>query len=227
MSMMEYKIKTYEEALKVIEKIGLLPLAPLIPDFPSLNSITSKDDWYSESEFDPWIWRTRFSSDGVAGYGKFIKKKSILISHQLLPYMKKVLGYQESVEERYFSGNITKEAFNLYKIIREEEGIDTRALRSKADMKDKDQKKIFDNALVELQGTMDIVISGIQEKKNADGEKKGWSSTSFETYESWATRNHVETISLDREEAKNYLLVHFTNVCNSNESLKNLEKVLN
>ena len=39
--MMDYKIKTYEEAIKVIEEIGLLPLAPLIPDFPSLNSITS------------------------------------------------------------------------------------------------------------------------------------------------------------------------------------------
>ena len=36
---------------------------------------------------------------------------------------------------------------------------------------------------------MDIVISGIQEKKNATGEKNGWSSTAFETYDSWASRN--------------------------------------
>lgn len=224
---MEYKVKTYEEAIKVIERIGLLPLSPLIPDYPSLNTITSEDYWHSETEFDPWIWRTRFSSDGVAGYGKFIKKKSVLVSRQLLPYMKIVIGYPESVEERYFNGNVTKEAFNLYKMIsQEEEGIDTRALRTKADLKEKDKKKIFDNALVELQGTMDIVISGIQEKKNVAGEKNGWSSTAFETYDSWATRNKIDTFNIDREIAKEYLLNHFIDVCSSNESVKKLEKIL-
>lgn len=223
---MEYKVKTYEEAIKVIERIGLLPLAPLLPDYPSLNSITSEDCWHSETEFDPWIWRTRFSSDGVAGYGKFIKKKSVLVSRQLLPYMKEILGYHESVEERYFNGNVSNEAFNLYKIISQEEGIDTRELRAKADLKEKEKKKIFDNALVELQGTMDIVISGIQEKKNAAGEKNGWSSTAFETYDSWATRNKIDIINTDREGAMKYLKVHFSNVSSSIESVKKLEKIL-
>ena len=208
-----------------MREFGLLPLAPLIPDFPSLNSITSQEDWHSETEFDPWIWRTRFSSDGVAGYGKFIKKKSILVSRQLLPYMKKVLGYHESVEERYFSGSVSREALILYKIISQEEGIDTRALRTKADMKEKDKKKLFDNALVELQGTMDIVISGILEKKNAAGEKNGWSSSAFETYDSWATRNKIDPIQMDKEGAKNYLIAHFENVCGS-ESVKKIKKIL-
>ncbi|CAM3829459.1 hypothetical protein GCM10009865_05710 [Aeromicrobium ponti] len=35
--MVEYNVKTYEEAINVIEEVGILPLAPLIPDFPSLN----------------------------------------------------------------------------------------------------------------------------------------------------------------------------------------------
>jgi uncharacterized small protein (DUF1192 family) len=223
--MMEYKVKTYEEAVKVIEEIGLLPLSPLIPDFPSLNSITSQDSWHSETEFDPWIWRTKFSTDGVAGYGKFIKKKSVLVSRTLLPYVKKVLGFNESIEERYFNGKVSKEAFNLYKIISLEEGIDTRSLRTKADLKEKDKKKIFENALLELQGTMDIVISGIQEKKTVDGEKNGWSSTAFETYDSWASRNNIDIIDMDKDEAKKYLIDHFSNIC-SDDSVKKLEKIL-
>lgn len=222
---MEYKVKTYEDAVKVIEEIGLLPLSPLIPDFPSLNSITSPDSWHSETEFDPWIWRTKFSTDGVAGYGKFIKKKSVLVSRKLLPYVKIVLGFNESIEERYFNGKVSKEAFNLYKIISLEEGIDTRALRSKADLKEKDKKKIFENALLELQGTMDIVISGIQEKKSVHGEKNGWSSTAFETYDSWASRNNIGIIEMDKDEAKKYLIDHFLHVC-SNDSVKKLEKIL-
>ncbi|MFJ8064030.1 hypothetical protein ACIQYS_05325 [Psychrobacillus sp. NPDC096426] len=217
-------MKTYEEAIGVIEEIGLLPLAPLIPDFPSLNTITSPEYWHSESEFAPWIWRTRFSTDGVAAYGKFIKKKSVLVSSQLLPYIKKVLGYTESIEERYFNGNVSKEAFEINKIIGQEEGIDTRALRIKAGLKERDKKKIFDNALLELQGSIDIVISGIQVKKNAEGEKNGWSSTAFETYDSWAVRNTIDVINKDKEDARKYLLSFFSNIC-SDESIKKLEKI--
>jgi len=221
---MEFKIKTYDEAVTVIEKMGILPLAPLIPDFPALNTITSAEDWHSETEFDPWIWRTKFSTDGVAGYGKFIKKKSVLVSRELLPYVKAVLGYTEPVEERYYNGNVSTEAFTLYNIISEEEGIDTRTLRAKAGLKATDKKRIFDNALLELQGTMDIVISGIQEKTDEAGEKNGWSSTAFETYDSWANRNRIERIATGKDAASDHLLSYFSKIC-SPASLKKLEKI--
>ena len=73
---------------------------------------------------------------------------------------------------------------------------------------------------------MDIVISGIQEKKNIDGEKNGWrsASTAFETYDSWASRNKITNIDSSREDAKKYLIAHFSNVC-SNESLTRFEKI--
>lgn len=222
--MVNYNVRTYEEAINVINELGILPLAPIIPEFPSLNTITLEKYWHSDTEFDPWIWRTKFSADGVAGYGKFIKKKSVLISLELLPYIKRILGHSETVEERYYNGNMTKEAFDIYKIISQEEGIDTRALRKKAGLKDSDKKRLFDNAMLELQGSMDIVISGIQDKVNEDGEKNGWSSTAFETYDSWAMRNSVENIIKDREEAKKFLISHFKYLC-SNKSLKNLEKI--
>jgi len=222
--LVDYKVKTYEEAIKVIEELGLLPLASLIPDYPSLNSLTLQENWHSDTEFDPWLWRTKFSSDGVAGYGKFIKKKSILVSRELLPYVKKVLGSNELIEERYFSGSISREANSIYKIISQEEGIDTRALRARAGLKEKEKKKVFENALLDLQGSMDIVISGIQEKKNIDGEKNGWSSTAFETYDSWTSRNKIANIDSSREDAKKYLIAHFSNVC-SKESLTRFEKI--
>ncbi|WP_449620781.1 AlkZ-related protein [Robertmurraya sp. Marseille-Q9965] len=222
--MMEYKVKTYKEAIDVIEEVGLLPLATLFPDYPSLNTITLSENWYSDTENDPWIWRTKFSSDGVASYGKFIKKKSVLVSRQLLPYVKSTLGHTESVEERYFNGHFSKEAFDLYNLIRQEEGIDTRALRLKAGLKESHKKRIFENALLELQGQMDIVISGIQEKKNIDGEKNGWNSTAFETYESWADRNNIETFDQDREEAKKILMLHFSSFCGK-EVVKKIERI--
>jgi hypothetical protein len=209
----DYRIKTYEEASQVINEIGILPLATLVSQYPSLDSITSKENWHTGSEFDPWLWRAMFPADGVAAYGKFLKKKSILISKELLPLVRSVLGSVESVENRYSDGLLSREALELYKLIREEEGIDTRVLRVKAGMKDKDKKKAFDLALVDLQGSMDIVVAGTKEKTNGIGEKNGWSSTSFETMDNWATRNNVPQVP-NVEEAKTELKNHLEKVCN-------------
>ncbi|MCM3666091.1 hypothetical protein M3204_16860 [Mesobacillus subterraneus] len=220
-----YKIKTYEEAIQVIEEVGFLPLAPLVPEFPALNTITAPESWHSDTEYDPWIWRTRFSVDGVAGYGKFMKKKSSLISRDFLPCFKAILGSYETVEDRYQKGHVSKEALSLYRVISENGVIDTRELRTLAGLRDKEYKKVFDNALVELQGTMDIVISGIKEKVNAVGEKNGWSSTSFETYDSWASRNNIEAKTVEEEMAREYLLNHFNRVASEN-AVKKLEKLL-
>nr|WP_246017677.1 hypothetical protein [Mesobacillus subterraneus] len=72
---------------------------------------------------------------------------------------------------------------------------------------------------------MDIVISGIKEKRNAEGEKNGWSSTSFETYDSWAGRNNIEFIAIEKQKAREFLLDHFYGIASDN-AVKKLEKLL-
>jgi hypothetical protein len=225
MTMITYKVKTYDEACDVIKEIGILPLAPLWPDYPALNTITSDDSWHTGTEFDPWGWRTKFPAEGVAAYGKFIKKKNILISKELLPYFLVVLGNNNTVEDRYKSGNVSRDAFELYKLIHTQEGIDTRELRVKANMKDKEKKKAFDNGLLELQANMDIVVSGIKEKQDVNGEKNGWSSTSYETMDHWIKKNQIESINLEKEEAKRVILDQTVKQC-STETFKKLEKIM-
>jgi hypothetical protein len=220
----EYKINTYDEAIEVIKEVGFLPLASLVPKYPSLDSITSKEHWHSGSEFDPWLWRAQFPVDGAAAYGKFVKKKSVLISRERLPIVRAVLGSRDSVDKRYHDGLISREALELFTLIRENEGIDTRLLRAKAGMKDKEKKKPFDNALLEMQGSMDIVVSGTKEKINESGEKNGWSSTSYETMSFWMENHHIDEIHISTEEAKKELKNHFTKIV-SPESMKALEKI--
>lgn len=154
-----------------------------------------------------------------------MKKKSILISRGFLPYFKAVIGHDETVEDRYQKGHVSREALSLSRIISDEGVIDTRELRIRAGLRDKEHKKVFDNGLLELQGSMDIVISGIREKINAEGEKNGWSSTSFETYDSWASRNKIASIAVDKVRAREYLLNHFQGVASEN-ALKKLKKIL-
>ncbi|MFK9090852.1 hypothetical protein [Bacillus salipaludis] len=91
-------------------------------------------------------------------------------------------------------------------------------------MKDKEKKKPFDNALLELQGSLDIVVSGTKAKTNELGEKNGWSSTSFETMDYWAKSNDVKLMEINGEDARRELREHFARTC-SPESMKALGKI--
>jgi hypothetical protein len=222
--MKDFKVHTYDEAIDVIKEIGFLPLAKLIPNYPSLDSITLKEHWYTGSELDPWMWRAKFPGDGVAAYGKFIKKKSVLISSELLPLFRAILGSPLPVSDRYQDGVISREAVELHLLISENEGIDTRLLKVQAGMKDKEKKKAFDNALLELQSSMDIVVSGTKAKTNEAGEKNGWNSTSFETMNYWAEKHGLDESLIKKENSKMKLRDHFAAIC-SPDAMKAFNKL--
>lgn len=194
-------VTTYEEMGEVISRIGIVPLAALIPEHPSVNGLTKAENWHTGTDLDPWGWRAQFPGDGLAGYGKFIRKKAVLVSRDWFPAYVKAAGSSQELEERYNNGLASREAVALLQIIRANQGIETRQLRVQADMKAKEKKTAFDNAVTELQGTLDIVISGVQERHNAEGEKNGWNSTSFETADHWMERNGIPEFAGTREEA--------------------------
>ncbi|OXT17574.1 hypothetical protein B9K06_09670 [Bacillus sp. OG2] len=223
--MKDYKAVEFNEAAVIIKEIGLLPLAPLIPGYPALNTITDPVSWHAGGDSDPWTWRTRFAGEGIAAYGKFISKKAVFISKDWVPLFLAVLGKNNGPEERYHKGELSKEALTLYSLIRSQEGIDTRLLRKEANMLGKEHKKAFDQGLQELQGSMDIVISGIKEKQNEAGETNGWNSTSYETMESWLEKNGIERLAIRREDAREKLLQHFSGFC-PDEAMKKISKIL-
>ncbi|WP_261301021.1 AlkZ-related protein [Paenibacillus andongensis] len=207
--MFQGKISTYEDAVLLINEVGILPLAPLIPNHPSLYDNTLGEQWLTGTDADPWLWRTRLPRDGAAAYGKFIKKKPVLISRELFPWVKAILGSNLSIEVRYQQGLISKDTLVLYQQIREEEGIETRSLRLKARMHGKEMKKPFERSLLELQETMDIVISGAKESRIILDVNSAWKSSSFESTDHWMenvsilqTDIHVE---LAKKELKNCL----------------------
>ncbi|MFD1774918.1 AlkZ-related protein [Paenibacillus rhizophilus] len=196
---------TFEDAAELVAHIGILPLAPLIPEHPSLKSLTKEEDWHTDTELDPWQWRVRFPGEGQAAYGKFLKKKAVLVAREWFPYFAAVSGNARTFKDRYNSGLASREAFSILEIVERNEGIETRQLRAEAEMKAKEKKTAFDNALNELQGSVDIVISGVRPRLNADGAKNGWNSTSFETAAHWMRETGIEPFAGTREEAALWL----------------------
>lgn len=199
------KVSSYEEAVEIIRSVGILPLADLIPDHPSLCSITKDSDWHSGTEMDPWLWRVRFPGDGVAAYGKFFKKKAIFIASEIVPLVKAIVGSETEMRTRYTDGALSSAALRVYELIKEQPGIDTRTLRAQSGLKATDQKKEYDQAITDLQASMDIVISGVKERLNSDGDKNGWNSTSFETTSYWLEQLGIDSAHESKADAKEKL----------------------
>ncbi|MFS0856950.1 hypothetical protein [Paenibacillus taichungensis] len=174
-------IVTYEEAVQRIEAVGLLPLAPLFPEYPSLSSITPQENWHKGNALDPWLWRSRLAEEGIAAYGKFLNKKAILVSREYFPWVHRLLADSRVMEEQYDAGLLSREAFKLYEIIEKQEGIDGRKLRSLAGFGAKEDKKAFDQGLLDLQSMCAIVICGTKEKEGLAEGKVAWNSSAYET----------------------------------------------
>ena len=193
---------TFSEAAEVIEHLGILPLSSFIPDHPSLVSITRPDAWHTGADTDPWLWRDRFAIEGIAAYGRFLGDKPLHISRELFPIVQCALAPTETVEERYAAGLLAKSALRIYTCISENDDIDVRTLRKLAGMQHSSDKSAFDRSLNELQNAAEVVISGISERLNPQGNKSGWNSTCYMLADNWMQRHSILKAHLSRERAK-------------------------
>lgn len=194
-------VVTYEDACREIGHWGILPLSNCIPDHPSLASITSERSWHTGLEADPWLWRVRFASEGIAAYGRFLLGKPMLISRELFPLLRNFLSPAETVDERYLAGTLARSTVRIYELIEEHGGIDVRSLRKQAGLQDRADKLEFEHALADLQSTAEIVISDISGRLNEYGNKSGWSSICYTLAQHWMEQHQIEEVSLGSEEA--------------------------
>ena len=195
-------IDTYEEACQAIAQWGIVPLSSFIPEHPSLESLTRPEAWHTGLQNDPWLWRDRLPAEGVAVYGRFIAGKPLLVAREIFPLVKCLLGPASSIEERYEAGLLARSTVRIYKLVSEQGGIDARALRKLAGMQDKAEKNAFDHALIDLQSTADILISGISERLNEHGNKSGWNSTCYMLADHWMASHDIVPLLLSRENAQ-------------------------
>lgn len=198
-------VKTYEEACQAVAQLGILPLSATIPDHPSLTDITEASAWHTGMETDPWRWRNRFATEGIAAYGRFIGSKPFLVSRELFPLFKCALAASTSLDERYAAGTLARPVIRLYEIIQQHEIIDVRALRKQAGMQHKTEKNAFDRALIDLQNTADIVMSGTASNRNEQGATSGWDGTCYMLAENWMDQHGIEPCTLNRAQARKQL----------------------
>ena len=102
-------------------------------------------------------------------------------------------------------GLLAKPTLQIYDCIRENDDIDVKTLRLLTRMNHPSNKSTFDRSLTNLQNTADIVISGISERLNPQGNKSGWNSTCYLLTDRWIERHGIGITPFSPGEAKTKL----------------------
>lgn len=203
-------VNTYEEAGQAIASLGILPLSSFIPGHPSLESLTAPSAWHTGDETDPWHWRVRFAAEGVAAYGRFLGTRPFLVARDVFPLVKCLLASTQSVQERYAAGLLARSTVEVYEIIQQHPGIEVRILRKGAGMQDKANKLAFDHALIALQNSAEVVISGVGENRNEQGNLSGWNGACCMLADHWMAKHGITPLHLPPPEAKTQLFAWLT-----------------
>ena len=79
-------VHSADELLKVIEKVGFLPLFSNEVDGFSVENMTEAECWWcGDAEIDPWEWRGVLARTGKVAYGKFFRNKAGFVSKKWFP----------------------------------------------------------------------------------------------------------------------------------------------
>lgn len=203
------KIANYEQFVQAVQSYLIFPFSGFVPDYPSLAAAASDLQWHTGEDTDPWLWRVRIVNDGNSAYGKFIGPKAAFVHVSLFPLLRVILSNNRTADERYADGLMSAEAYRIYKIMSDcSDSMDARQLRKEAGMNEKEHKKAFEQALVELQNSADLVIAGTYSQS-----KSGWSSMRYDLSDRWLAAAGSVPSLIPLEEAKERMRPLLENRC--------------
>ncbi len=113
-----------------------------------------------------WDWKDELPSQGLVYYGKWLRKKPMLIALKLLPFLYALSENTGDVLDylvEYRDGRLTDEGRRVYEVLLKGGPMPTSHLRRAAGLAGKDAAPRFDRAIVELQMRLMIVKVGISD----------------------------------------------------------------
>ena len=164
------RVRTESEALDFLNDVGLcLLFSAKDMELPSLWGALCGGDLPLPNHHDnrdldlAWHWKDKLPIEGKVLYGKFLRKKPVFVSLDLVPYFYALSpNYGDLAEDYmqdYLDGRLTVEAKQVYEVLLEQGALPTSRLRLEAGLSGKANAGRFDRALAELQ--MDFRIAKV------------------------------------------------------------------
>ncbi len=178
-------ITTYAEAAALIREYGFLLLSRNPWGLVSLEEVTAPEAWHTGDAGDPWLWKDRLASEKQAAYARVFGRRPGFIAPEW--YQRFLAAYRPAagVAERYQSGELGHLDYRLYTTLQGCGTLNTHDLKTILQVSG-EAKRDFENALVGLQGTMDITVAGASRRLNRNGEPYGWLVSEYTTVGQWA-----------------------------------------
>jgi hypothetical protein len=156
------RVQTESEALGFLNRVGIsLLFSAQNIELPSLWGALCGEDrpvprHHNDRELGlAWRWKDTLPTEGKVLYGKFLRKRPVFISLDLVPALYALSpNYGEPYEDYkqdYLDGRLSVEGKQLYEALIELGALPTSRLRLEAGLGGKANATRFDRALVELQ----------------------------------------------------------------------------
>lgn len=151
----------------LVREVGLLPFVRCGMEGFSLKDCTPPGMWFVRGVEGPWEWRETVADAGNIAYGKLFAGKSGFASPvwyaALVNWRRKGLSFAE----RYEDGMIPRREKEIMDLLARNGPMLTRDLRAALG------EKGLDTALTSLQMRTDVLISGMEHKRDAFGRPYG------------------------------------------------------
>ena len=196
------RLKSPDEVIDFIEKVGFLPLFSAgVSGFSLEERVPAYDWWTDDPKRDPWIWRMIIAKNENIAYGKFFDRKAGFISKEWFPafanYRRDGYDYEGLYEDGKMKGR-AKQILDTLQLDEDAVGLEMMSgqLRKMAGV-----EKGFDNILIDLQMQSFLLISRFQQKRNKRGEEYGWHLPSFMTPETKWGYDFVNSVNEKPDES--------------------------
>lgn len=201
------KVRRYEQAIDVINKIGFMPLSKNPFGYISLEGITDFSCWHTGSDNDPWIWKDKIALEKKAAYTKLFSYKPMFISWEWYSIFMSFFRPKENPDELYEKGELSLYAKQIYNLLKGTGSLNTHEI--KCLLNAQHEKTKFENALNELQARMFITVCGASQKKNKEGIPYGWFITKYALVEEWIDEIYYSSPNMiPADEAENRIKGH-------------------
>ena len=201
------RIKTADELIEYIDKVGFLPLFRNdIPNF-SVEELTVAEHWWSGDErVDPWEWRGIIARSGKVAYGKFYQGKACYVSLKWFPRFVNYRRDGYDFDSRREEGLVPHKYGRIMDCFEGKEELYSNEIKASCS-----GEKYLDSTLGELQMMGYLVIKDFRQRINKKGQPYGWAIGVFSTPEAmwgydFVTSAYGEEPEVSRDKLFDFIL---------------------
>lgn len=200
---------TYEDFLSYVGRKGLLAFYGKLPaGLPTLQSLTLEQNWHTnDADTDPWQWKDRAASEHKLAFGCVLNGYKGFLSESLYPLFYDAFREEETLEERYLTGRVSKLEMDVYRMFESGAALSTADVRGALHVTKKEGASAVDAALKSLQRQFLISVCGNKRKLSFGGMEYGWPANAYCLTEAWAGE-WLLAYRLTRQEARERILAH-------------------